>query len=251
MLGNRSPTARAIEEGPSARSDKWRVDGPRHDVAGRELIAETAAGLVDQHRPLAPQRLGQQRHLVSGRLARRPQLGQGEGGRVELHELEIGQGRARPVPPWPRRRRPPGRRGGDRPQVGVARRSPAPRRAPTRRPPAAPPASGSARRPHRRRPAAGRSRHGRVDRSAPPGAARRGDVERPHQLRAGGVPGVHDALRAVGRLPAERRASRRRHGRSGRRGPRARPRRRGRPRSPPGPRARSTRPAPAATVSAA
>ena len=63
-------------------------DGARHHVARRQLGVgvhaehEARAGLVDHHRPLAAQRLGQQRQRIAAG---------GERGGMELHELEIDQ----------------------------------------------------------------------------------------------------------------------------------------------------------------
>ncbi len=87
-------------------------DGAGDDVAGREVPAgvdpghHRAAGQVDQARPLAAQRLGDQRRAAAE--ARHPQRGG-----VELHELDVGQRRARP------QRERPAVGGGDR---GVRRR---------------------------------------------------------------------------------------------------------------------------------
>ena len=61
---------------------------------GRELVAEAAAGLVDEDCALTPQRLGQQRHLVA--VAPAPAARRGQRGRVELHELQVGERGAGP-----------------------------------------------------------------------------------------------------------------------------------------------------------
>ena len=56
-----------------------RGDRPRDDVARRELVGEPLAVVVDEQRALAAQRLREQEAVVD------------QGGRVELHELEVGE----------------------------------------------------------------------------------------------------------------------------------------------------------------
>ena len=125
----------------------------------------------------------------------------GEGGRMELHELEVGQ-----RGPGPGRHRHTvadrlGRGRRDRPQVGVApggehhdRRQPGDR-----------PLPGGAAGEHTDHVGAGPEQvHGHLPAlDAHPRRTADGVVQRPHQLGAGGVAGVHDALDAVGRLAAE------------------------------------------------
>ena len=59
-----------------------RVDLARHDVARRELVGEAMPVLVEQERALSAQRLGEEERGVDER------------GRVELRELEVGDGGA-------------------------------------------------------------------------------------------------------------------------------------------------------------
>ena len=70
------------------------MQGARNDIAWRKLSIlvhvehEAAAGLVDQDRAFAAQRLGGQRGGVAADVDR---------GGMELHELGIGDDRARPA----------------------------------------------------------------------------------------------------------------------------------------------------------
>ena len=80
-----------VEEGAAARGERG-PEGPRDYVAGLELGLRPGVGQepsavgVDERRPGAAQRLGEERHRVGPHV---------EGGRVELDELEIGEARAR------------------------------------------------------------------------------------------------------------------------------------------------------------
>ena len=176
------------------------ADRAGHHVARRELGVRVVAGmkrspwLVDQHRPLAAQRLGQQRRGIARR-CRAPW--------VELHELGIHRAGRRPAPPCARPSPSPRPDWwcGDRAARG--RRSPAPRRRArwsTRRP-----SAWTARTPTTRPSShAGRSRTPRP----PPrtsGARRHGRRPAARTIsRAGGVAlAWSDAAAAVGGLPAE------------------------------------------------
>jgi len=61
-------------------------DRTRDDVAWGELVDEALAAVVEQRRTRSAQRLGEQKAVVAVVVAERR--------RVELHELEVGQGRA-------------------------------------------------------------------------------------------------------------------------------------------------------------
>ena len=92
MFGKRLvSTAPHVEEHLVARAQA-RVDRPRDLVPGRELVHEALAAGVDDQRALAAHGLGHQEAVELSLRAQR--------GRVELHELEVGQ-----------RRRPPRARG--------------------------------------------------------------------------------------------------------------------------------------------
>ena len=67
-----------VEQRPTVLGDR-----ASDDVARRELVGEAVTRGVDEHRPLAAQSLAQQQAVL------------GQHGRVELHELEIGESRAR------------------------------------------------------------------------------------------------------------------------------------------------------------
>ena len=80
---------RGHEAGEAAALDRAQVepglaalgDRARDHVAGRELVGKAAAVVVDEQGALAAQRLGEQEAVVDER------------GRMELHELEVGQRR--------------------------------------------------------------------------------------------------------------------------------------------------------------
>ena len=61
--------------------------GPADDVAGRQLVHESFASVVPEERSVAPQGLGEQ-WAGHGRVV--------QGGRMELHELDIGHRHSRP-----------------------------------------------------------------------------------------------------------------------------------------------------------
>ena len=136
-----------------------------HDVARRELVDEPLARGVAQQRPVAPERLGEQRPRHRGVV---------QGGRVELHELDVG------TPPRPRAAR-----------SRARRRSP---RAGSSSPRTAGPRRRSRERPRRPRARGGRSRH----------APRRRGTRRPR--RAGRTATACSRIARDGALGRRRRA---------------------------------------------
>ena len=189
-VGNRSPK----DSSPVASSHRcptpWAAirsgHGPADHVARRQLVDEPLARRVAQQRPVAAQRLGQQRP-GHGRMVQR--------GRVELDELDVGHRAPRPAAPWRCRRRWPRagwwspRRAGPRPRWPAPPGRPAP--PPGRRPPGS-----RAGTPTHRPPSTRRSRANHCSSTAPAVAHGRVD-ERPLDLGPGGrAAGVQDT-RAV------------------------------------------------------
>ena len=193
-----------------------RRHGARDDVARLELGTalprhEALAGLVDQHRALAAHGLADQRHGIEPDIER---------GRMELHELHVGQRRA-----GPRRQRQALADGAQR--VGGVRR----RARPARRSPARRDGSAAGRRsdgPAASTPAMPRSSTSRRRASSPSitvieGVALHRRDQRAHDRRPGAVArDMDDAAAGVRGLQSEREAARRRRGRRRRRSAAAR-----------------------------